>query len=1066
MNDKIVINTISNIYIVIVSFLSFIFLALSLIFIVLQNGIYIDKISTPDIKIKQLYIKWNEKIDVSIKDIKITSSKSTNSDIDHKKINKIFNNISIFRHWIEKLTIENIDYNNINASFNYDYGDGGSLTASSDDFILKSFLYFKSEQLVININKFTDTKHKTDIRGDISIDNSLNIFSSLNATINNEIFLTINAFSNRDKLLYKLKSDKNIKSIKYLVDMINPPKAIRFWIIDAIDMSHLTINNAYGWIDYDNIEDAYKNIYASASLKKLNYTYNTKLDSIHTAKTELEFKNGTLFIYPKNPYSYNQNLGKSWLKIDFTQEEELLTLHLLFEGILNKDILHILNTYKIKIPFLQKKGTVKSDLILKVGLRTIAIDAQGNFFVKKGNFDYLGLNIDIQKANIVLDNYDVKVDNMLAQYENIASSKVDIRYNAKRSVGKVNFAVKSIKFEDINLFSTSKSLNIVYNIYPNKDNIEVEKSDWKLANNKISVEKLKLPFSLDDLVITVPKTLVQIEEDSLLYASGDVFLKTLTAKIDINLTKLLYKNISLKQTSARLKLTYDENLTIDMPEETLFLVGETQYSTKQTSLLLDKTNVNFSSSLNIQNVGSGKLNLNYSAKENTGEASVSNLEIKNDTFGNIFSKDKKMLFNIKYLQNILRVHSKELDIDFTYTDDIWALNFNSINKLYDNSELMKQYKLTNGTIALNKHSNNKYINFSAYTKYPHKIIVVDNIPTSDFKINGKIDTTKNTTNIKINNIIDINIDEKVKISTQNIGLDVDEVIKALDNNNSSKKDNSLKLYLNAKNCFLYITENRRVISQEINLKYLNNKLTAQLIHKKGNAGFEFFNNKFQLYGENFNDKFMEELFALSKFKDGAFNFSMYGTPQEYTGVFELNNTIIKSYKVLNNVLAFVNTIPALVTFSLPGYHKHGLEVNNAYMNFTSKNNDLNISSFYMDSKELDILGQGTANFKKDKVDFKLNLKTDLASAASKVPVVGYIIFNDDSISTAFSIKGKLSDPKVKSLIAKEIVVAPLNIIKRTLLYPYYLLSKIQDANGSQYEEEEDEINILIHSSEQ
>ena len=228
-------------------------------------------------------------------------------------------------------------------------------------------------------------------------------------------------------------------------------------------------------------------------------------------------------------------------------------------------------------------------------------------------------------------------------------------------------------------------------------------------------------------------------------------------------------------------------------------------------------------------------------------------------------------------------------------------------------------------------------------------------------------------------------------------------------------------------------------------------------YKNGVSGFSFYKNNFQLYGENFNDDFMEKLFSLSKFRGGQLSFSMHGTPKEYQGIFNIDNTVIKSYKVINNILAFVNTIPSLVTFSLPGYHKHGLKVKNAYMNFTSLNDNMNVSNVYLDSKELKILGKGKANFKKDRVNMKLNLKTDLASAVSKVPVVGHILFDDDSISTSLSIKGKLSDPKVKSLIAKDIIVAPLNIIKRTLLYPYHLLSqmKVVGAEEIDLSEEED-----------
>ena len=77
-----------------VSFLSFIYLILSVTFILLQNGINIDNISLPNIKIEKLYIKWNEKIDIAIKDVKITTDgDSDNSSFKLQKLNNIFKNI-------------------------------------------------------------------------------------------------------------------------------------------------------------------------------------------------------------------------------------------------------------------------------------------------------------------------------------------------------------------------------------------------------------------------------------------------------------------------------------------------------------------------------------------------------------------------------------------------------------------------------------------------------------------------------------------------------------------------------------------------------------------------------------------------------------------------------------------------------------------------------------------------------------------------------------------------------------------------------------------------------------
>jgi hypothetical protein len=181
---------------------------------------------------------------------------------------------------------------------------------------------------------------------------------------------------------------------------------------------------------------------------------------------------------------------------------------------------------------------------------------------------------------------------------------------------------------------------------------------------------------------------------------------------------------------------------------------------------------------------------------------------------------------------------------------------------------------------------------------------------------------------------------------------------------------------------------------------------------------------------------MKNLFSMSDFKGGEFDFSIKGNIDRFSGVALIKDTTIREFRLLNNVLAFVNTIPSLVTFSLPSYNTKGLDAKNTYMMFDYKEKVYNISNFYLESDELNIFGHGDVSLEKNNINMELNLKTDLGSAASKIPIVGHIIFDKDSISTTLKIDGKLDDPNIKSMIAKEIIVAPLNIIKRTLMLPF------------------------------
>jgi len=245
--------------------------------------------------------------------------------------------------------------------------------------------------------------------------------------------------------------------------------------------------------------------------------------------------------------------------------------------------------------------------------------------------------------------------------------------------------------------------------------------------------------------------------------------------------------------------------------------------------------------------------------------------------------------------------------------------------------------------------------------------------------------------------------------------------------------------LQAKDSFIKLDKERVVLADTLNLQYYDDILTAQLRHKDGEAGFKLQQELFHLYGNNFNDQFMQNLFLISKFKGGSLDFSVNGTLDNYSGIFFVKDTTMLDYVILNNVLAFINTVPSLATFSLPGYDKNGLYVDNAYMRFEANDGLFNISDLYIGSKEIKILGKGNIDLNKDTIDLTMNLKTDLGSNISKIPLVGYILLDGDTISTSLKVHGPLKDPKVETMLAKDIVVAPLNIILRTLTLPYKLI---------------------------
>jgi len=1042
MNDTVIINIISKTYSSIVNFFIFIFSILFIIFIILQNGLFINEIDISNIHAKQLYIKWNEKIDVSLKELTIVDSNSSNKvSLEYEEIGKHLKSLSYTTKWFHSIIIENIKINNIKASFKYKDGENGFIVADSKDLHLNANIAFNKNTLLLNIKKLIDRKRDINLHGNIYLNTkNITLYSKLAFTIHNDADLTLYLKSDVHKLSYTLKSNAPIVKIKNLIDLVHLPKAVIFWAYTAIEMKNVKLLNAYGYIDFNKIDEAYKNIHIKASVNDLHYKYNLKLDKIHAKSTDLEFKNGILFIYPKQAYTYGTYLGKSWVKVDFTKKEELLTINLLFDGQLNKNTLHILDVYKIKLPFLQHTGKVDTNLSIKIGLRTIKVNAKGDFFTKKANFDYIGLNIDIYDAHIKLNNFDVSIKNMRAKYKDIIKSNVDVTYNAKRNKGRIDFRVTDVNLKGVTFHSTKNPQIASYHISPKGDYINVHNSKWHFHNQLIKVDEISLPFDIKQLILKIPTTLLEVKNIGNAFVSGQINLRNMKTKLELDILNFSYDGVETTQSNTLLNLVYDGSTKIEAKDDIFLSLSGTKYKLSNFYVEVDDTFARIKhTNIKIGKYISTKLYAKLNIKTKKTHISLNKFILIDPNTHKTLYKNNKILLSLKDELGVIKVHSQELDAYFKSEESGWRLRLNSLGRLAKKSAFLKSYFIHDGDFVLFRNKKDNQIRFVSNIKYPYKILLKQGKPTNIYKINGKIYKEKVT--LKINDNFQATYKDSLNITMNNTPVNILELLRFVKElkKTSTKSDSSLKILLNAKASYLYLSENRKVLYDNIDFQYFNDILTAQLMYKEGSSGLNIQGNDIHLYGKNFNDEFMNKLLYLSKFTDGTLDFSISGKLDDYAGVMYISKSTIKDYKTLNNILAFINTVPSLVTFKLPGYSTKGLFVDKAYVHFTQKDDIYDLNDIYLGSKEMDIVGKGSIDMKKKDIDIMLNLKTDLGSDISKIPVVGYILLDKDTISTTLSITGKLEDPKVESHIATNIIVAPINIIIRTLKLPYKLI---------------------------
>lgn len=1014
----------------------------------MQEGVAFTKLNLLNIKIEQLYIKWDEKLSISAQKITVIPKKHEEKELNLQAIDENIKALRVFENWIKKITFGNVTYGENVFTLAYRENETGSFTAATKNFDLNSSFLLHDGALKLTLHSLVH-RHAL-ISGTLSMQQSLHhLQADLLVSVENTPLFDLALHTDAEKIDYSLRARQKIENFHELIALFPLPKEVHYWVYDAIELSNLELVECSGSIPYETPQEAYKFLHAKALAHDLNYTYDTKLDSIHTRYTELVFQNGVLFIRPGDAHSYGFDLQESRLQIDFTQPQEVLTLFLAFEGSLNKDILKILTNYGVHIPFEQNKGTTTADLTLAVNLHTIDIEASGNFTAQNGNFNFYDLNFDVAHAKVFLHNTDVNITAKGAKHYDIAAADIQANIDVKQNAGEVALDFKEIALSDKISLDKQHPFRALYTLANGNDTLTLSPSFWKVAGLDVAVGSSLIPVNFANLEAVFPKTRIKIPDKASFEISGKGSLKNKELSLAINVLDFLHDTVRLLQKNTPLELHYgNDTLEIASKRETLFTIENQKLHLSKTKLRLKNKQLSLLGlAITFDKLLELRLGGTYDLAAKQGDIIIDKALVTRQDASPLFSAVQPLHITLKNEPDRMVSKLESLGIDASYDAQGWHVRFLELQKLAPFTPLFQDYNVTNGTLSLKKEHAKEQIEFSAQTRYPFTLLHAKKKPITDYRIQGSYTPKDAGIRFNVNDNLFVLLTQELAISAKDIGIDLFELIRFLELFQTEKKQNSLSVLFEGENTYLYLNEQRRIIADTIHFLHNQNGIEATLTCDKGVAQLSYDAQKqFLLHGANFGDRFMEQLFAYSKFQDANLSFTLNGDIDDFKGVFYLKDSTIKDYRILNNILAFVNTIPSLVTFSLPGYSTEGMYVTNGYMKFHAKDLLFDISDILLESKEITLLGKGIVDYKKNNVDLELNLKTDLGSSASQIPILGYILFDEKSVATTLSVEGTLEDPQVSSLLAKEIMVAPLNIIKRTFLLPLHLFG------GSEEEE--------------
>ncbi len=158
----------------------------------------------------------------------------------------------------------------------------------------------------------------------------------------------------------------------------------------------------------------------------------------------------------------------------------------------------------------------------------------------------------------------------------------------------------------------------------------------------------------------------------------------------------------------------------------------------------------------------------------------------------------------------------------------------------------------------------------------------------------------------------------------------------------------------------------------------------------------------------------------------------------------INGGIMRNFKAYNNTLAFINTLPALATLNDPGFSKKGFHIKKGIAKYRKIGDKIIFDSIHIEGKSANIVGSGKIDLKRNTIDINLAIQIarELGKVVGSLPVLGYILMGEDkSMTVGLKITGSISEPKVETSPAKELLKLPLDIIERTLKAPTQLIKK-------------------------
>lgn len=288
----------------------------------------------------------------------------------------------------------------------------------------------------------------------------------------------------------------------------------------------------------------------------------------------------------------------------------------------------------------------------------------------------------------------------------------------------------------------------------------------------------------------------------------------------------------------------------------------------------------------------------------------------------------------------------------------------------------------------------------------------------------------------------------------------------------SKKIENIKyknIDIKGKNLIIIYNEKNKFLTDDFLVRIREDNKFVSLDYKETSITFrESKDKKIDIFSNNVSDEFMNALLGEHIFNGGNLMFYASGYKNNLNGKFIIENSSVEGLAILNNLLLFIQTSPALINPLLAIPSVVGLATNSGFnlmaynivdgtleFNYNNDTEVIDIKKLITIGNGIDFDGSGMLDLKNSVVysNIKLIFFKDYSRIVGMIPVLNYVLLGDNNrVETEVNLRGNLDNPEISTNLAKDTISVPVNIGKRIFNSPSMIFDFITGTDTLEEEE--------------